>query len=108
MLDRIRQDMIRRHRARIDCGAAAVVIDLPDGDQTTAARMVLKRSDRPNFGGREEEYRLSFRLVADDCLNLKQGQIIAADGEFYRVLGIEHDSARISVRIDCGEKFARD
>jgi hypothetical protein len=108
MLDRIRQDMIRRHRARIDCGAAAVVIDLPDGDQATAARMVLRRSDRPNFGGREEEYRLSFRLVSEDCPALTQGQIIEADGEFYRVLAVEHDSARIGVRIDCGEKFARD
>jgi len=108
MLDRIRQDMIRRHRARIERSAAAVIIDLPDGDQATGARMVLRRSDRPAFGGREEEYRLSFRLVSEDCETLVQGQIVEADGEFYRVLSVEHDSARIGVRIDCGEKFARD
>jgi len=108
MLDRVRQDMVRRHRARLEASPAATTIFLPDGSDCTGARMVLRRSDRPNFGGREEEYRLSFRLVSEDCPGLVQGQIIEADSEFHRVLDIEHDSARIGVRIDCGERFARD
>ena len=102
-----RAELTDRLRQRLVASATAVTLTLPrGGGDVSGARLVLRQRDVPDWGGVLGEYRVSFRAAYDDLPELRAGDIIEADGEVYRVLGVETDAARVGSRLDCGERYA--
>jgi len=93
---------IQRKLARIIGAGPSVPVILPDGTVTTGVRCSLHSSRVAALPGYANQYRGSVVVSVPATLPTIR-QLLRVSGVWYRVVGLEQDSAAAGLRIDLGE-----
>ncbi len=85
----------------IGAGPKAAVI-LPDGSTVDGVRCTIRASQVAALPGYQAQYRGSVVVTVPATMPTVRA-LFRVDGVWYRILGMEPDSARAGLRLDMGE-----
>lgn len=94
--------VVKRRLSRIIAAGPTVAVILPDASTVNGVRCQLHAARRAGLAGSVNDYRGSVLVEAPDTLPTIR-QLLRVAGTWYRIIGLELDSAGAGLRIDLGE-----
>jgi len=70
-------------------------------------RMVMSQDRRIELYGQGVNVTFSVGVIVSEITIPAEGDLLTIDGSTYRVIGVDYDTARLTVRIDVGERYAK-